>query len=674
MRLTENSVCDDPPPIRWPDWDYRDIFNATEEGIFLHGLDSSDILDTNEAMCRMVGYSRKEMIGMDVSRISAGDPSYTLTPANEWVRKAGKEQPQLFEWRLRHRDGHLIWAEVSLKRTSIGGRDLVLSVVRDINERKAMEQKLFVYRKSLEALIAKKNSLFRESEARYRALYDRIPLGVFVSTPKGKLRSANQEAIRLLGYDTLDDAKAVNPMSRYKDPKDRKAIVRRLKKKGRVDGIEVEVRRKDGAFIWVRGSATLYIDHDNNLPYILAFFQDVTEQKKAEERRKLLEAKTRESQKLEAIGTLAGGIAHDFNNVLFAIIGAAEITLRTLPKEAELYDELSRNLQIILESGKRAGKLVKQILAFSRKTVQAIEPVCVRQIATEASKMLKATLPATITLRCDLDSDSLAMADPTQVHQTVVNLCTNAAHAMRNEGGTLTLRLSDVYLCPEFAAEHPGVSPGPYIRLTVSDTGCGIDPEITERIFDPFFTTKGQGEGTGLGLSVVHGIIKSHKGAITFQSEAGKGSIFHVYLPKIWAAKTIAAITAPENLPGGSERILCVDDEETLVELETALLEKLGYRVAGKTSSREALDLFLESPHAFDLVITDLTMPDLTGDLLAQRITAVRPDLPVLLCTGYGDNVMSGTSGTREITDVLFKPVNVEILARSVRKALDGDG
>lgn len=374
----------------------------------------------------------------------------------------------------------------------------------------------------------------------------------------------------------------------------------------------------------------------------------------------------RQTQKMEAIGTLAGGIAHDFNNILSAIIGYSEIALQDVEADSRLRGYLER----VLGAGSRAKELVQQILAFSRQAELEPKPLNITPIVKEALKLLRASLPAFIDIRQDLASEATIQADPTHMHQVVMNLCTNAAHAMEKGGGNLTVHLEDVAVSAETAVQVPDLTPGPFVCLTVRDTGHGMPREVVERIFDPFFTTKEIGEGTGMGLAVVHGIIRTHRGAILVESEPGAGTVFKVYFPIIASEKDRSA---PEvaPLPIGTERILFTDDEELQVELGREMLARLGYRVTGFTDCRKALEHLRKNPSAFDLVITDMTMPHMTGDILAAELIAIRPDIAVILCTGYSERVTEENVLAAGIKGFIMKPVVMEELARLIRKVLE---
>jgi len=370
---------------------------------------------------------------------------------------------------------------------------------------------------------------------------------------------------------------------------------------------------------------------------------------------------------MESIGTLAGGIAHDFNNILAAVIGYTEIALEDVKEDKTL----SKNLQQVLKAGKRARDLVKQILTFSRQADQELKPVQVQTVAREALKLLRASLPTTIEIKHDIQNKSTVLADPTQIHQVLMNICANAGHAMQEKGGVLEIILENVELDSDFTAKHPDIKSGTYLKLIISDTGHGISPTVLEWIFDPFFTTKDKGEGTGMGLAVVHGIVKSHGGTIIVYSEPEKGSAFNVYLPVI-GRDLPTEIRTEKLLPTGTERILFVDDEQTIVNAGKRILESLGYEVVAMTSSIKALKLFKAQADGFDLVITDMTMPQMTGDNLAKELMGIRPDIPVILCTGFSAKIDKTKAMSLGIRAFVSKPILKRELAEVVRAILDG--
>ncbi|MCP4658193.1 MAG: response regulator [bacterium] len=380
-----------------------------------------------------------------------------------------------------------------------------------------------------------------------------------------------------------------------------------------------------------------------------------------------LESQLRQAQKMEAIGTLAGGIAHDFNNLLQMIIGCSELARSTILKGSEA----DRALADLETSWARAAALVARILAFSRQSEDERRPMQVQPVLEEALKMLRQTIPVTIAIRRHVATDCGGVpADPTQVHQIVMNLCTNAYQAM-GERGTLEVDLREVHLDADLAAGYADLEPGRYARLTVSDTGCGMDEATIERIFEPYFTTKGVGEGTGLGLAVTHEIVRSHHGAVAVASTPGEGSTFAVLLPICAEEQSAdeAVHEAPDAL-AGSERVLLVDDEAAVVDVGRALLERLGYEIVPFTSSTVALEVFRQDPAGFDVVVTDRTMPDLTGVQLAEELIRIRPDIPIILCTGFSETSHEEQAREVGIREFLMKPVVAGDLARVIRRVV----
>jgi nitrogen-specific signal transduction histidine kinase/ActR/RegA family two-component response regulator len=381
---------------------------------------------------------------------------------------------------------------------------------------------------------------------------------------------------------------------------------------------------------------------------------------------KRVEAQLRQAQKMEALGTLTGGVAHDFNNILAAIIGFTELVADHVPKESREAHHLKR----VMESSLRGRDLVRQMLIYSRKAEQERKPLSLSTIVEETVKFIRATTPTTISIKVDTLKDSgPILADPAQMQQVVMNLCTNAAHAMREKGGTLDIQVSN-HRVSLSNGNSDGIKPGLYTRLTVRDTGTGISPDIMDKIFDPFFTTKKLGEGTGLGLSVIHGIVKQSNGHITVESKPERGSTFTVYFPQITGELKADAISDDE-IPTGSQRILFVDDEEALVEMGEDVLAELGYEVTSRMSSKEALALFKTNPLRFDLVITDQTMPEMTGVELVKEILALRADMPIIMCTGFSHMVNEKSAKAAGIRAFAMKPLTKREIARTIRKVLD---
>jgi PAS domain S-box-containing protein len=396
--------------------------------------------------------------------------------------------------------------------------------------------------------------------------------------------------------------------------------------------------------------------------------RDITEQVRADEqlRQAQQEEEMRQAQKMEAIGTLAGGIAHDFNNTLGIILGYTGLTLQMTDDS-----QIQHNLQHVFKAGERAKAMVQQILTFSRKSDPERKAIYLHEAVVEALKLLRASLPTTIDIRQAIPSDiqDVVLADTTQMHQVIMNLCTNAAHAMRETGGILDVRISIRHIDHVFTLHHPELRPGPYVCLMIRDTGCGMEADVVERIFEPYFTTKGVSEGTGMGLAVVHGIIASHGGAITVHSTPGMGTTFTIYLPQIDAEVTRET---PDEvpLPQGQGSILFVDDEAVLTLLVPEMLKQLGYEVEVHMSSLEALASFESTPDRFDLVITDQTMPMMTGEVLAQELRKIRPDIPIILCTGFSHRIDADKAAAQGIDAFCMKPLVTHDLGLVIRRVL----
>ena len=505
-------------------------------------------------------------------------------------------------------------------------------------------------------------SKLRQSETRYRQLFDTILHGFILvevepaadGTPKYRIREINP------AFETLSERSAdqwTGKTLREAFPEEDGDWHQRL--------ADVATSGQSVRFETYLASMDRHLDIVAFLPRpgrVALLLADLTPGKR-------LEAQLRQAQKMESIGTLAGGIAHDFNNILFPIMGYAEMAREELPDQSAP----STYIGEILRATGRARDLVQQILTFSRQTEQETRPLQVQPILKEALHLLRASIPANIDIRRHIDAHcGPVMGDPSQIHQIVMNLCTNAYHAMQPDGGRLGIRLEEVSISPEDAEYDEALSAGRYVRLTVSDTGGGIPPADLERIFEPYYTTKEQGKGTGLGLSVVHGIARQSGGTVTVYSEAGKGATFHVYLPLI-PAEADETERPPQPLPTGNERILVVDDEAPITGMLEQMLTRLGYQVSVQTDSQEALGLFQREPDRFDLVLTDMTMPNLSGVQLTRALLDVRPDLPVVLCTGFSETVSEEEARAAGVRAYLMKPVVRSQLARAIRRALSAD-
>ena len=517
----------------------------------------------------------------------------------------------------------------------------------------------------------------RESEQRYRLLADNISDVIWTIDPTtSKFTYVSPSVQRMQGFlpaelMALDLADVFTPESYELGATVISQELARQNREGtepyRSRTLELEQYRKDGSTMWVEVTANFLRNPAGELVGILGASRDISERKQAEKEKQNLESRLHQAHKMEAIGTLAGGIAHDFNNILTAVLGFTELAL-----EDSKGDEMVQgSLREVLTAGNRARELVKQILTFSRQAEQELKPVQVGLIIKEALKLLRASLPSTIEIHQEVNSHSATLADPTQIHQVLMNLCTNAHHAMQATGGVLKVSLKDESIDSEFEARKLGLQPGDCLCLKISDNGHGMPAEVKARIFEPFYTTKERDKGTGMGLAVVHGIIKGHGGAITVSSEPGQGTTFEIYLPIIRTTRKYTA-GAAAKLPGGDERILFVDDEKVLVDLACTMMARLGYTVTGRTSSIEALELFKDQSETFDLVITDMTMPNLTGEKLAQELISIRSDIPIILCTGFSEQINEDKAKKMGIREFILKPLVTANLAKAIRAALDG--
>jgi PAS domain S-box-containing protein len=516
----------------------------------------------------------------------------------------------------------------------------------------------------LKKQVEERTNQLQALEKQYRSLFEESKDVVFISSPEGKLIDINPAGVELLGYRSKEEMVRLDSVLEfYYHPGALAAFREKIEKRGYVRDYEIIFKTREGEPLVGQMSATLVRDKQGNITAYRGILRDITEQKKLEQR--LIQA-----QKMEAIGTLAGGIAHDFNNILSVIIGHGELMRDELAEGSQL----RKSADQIVSSSERGAALVRQILAFSRQGKQKREPIDLVTIIKESLRLLQSILPTTIEIREETRvSSAIILADSTQVQQIMMNFGTNAAHAMRRKGGELEVGLDRVVLDAKAVKTYQDIKPGPYFRLTVGDTGHGMTREVVKRIFEPYFTTKKTGEGTGMGLAVIHGIVKSFGGDISVHSQPGKGATFHVFLPCLEEKEKVEKeIPLSEDIPGGTGRILLVDDEIALVDVGTRILKQLGYDVTGKIDAVEALETFRSDPERFDLIISDLTMPRMTGFQLAAAIQQIRPGIPIILCSGFTSPTTKKQLKIAGITDFITKPLNKSDLAKVVRDVLDG--
>jgi len=628
---------------------YRTIFENTGTASILIAKDTT-ILLANSNFEKLTGYSKQEMEGrMSWTVFIVEEDLQMMKKFHELRRKDPALAPTSYEFRLKNRFGGV--RDIFLTVDMIPGTSESIASCMDITERKRAEAEL------------------RRSEERYRNILDNMEEAYYEVDLKGNILFVNPATCRMIGYP--EDEILAKSFRDFMDKENIKAVYdtfNRLFRTGESATLfDWEFIRKNGEKLVVESSVYLIRDAGGTPTGFMGIGRDITERKKAEEEKKRLETQLAQAQKMESIGTLAGGIAHDFNNILSAIIGYTELAMNDIADPVRAGAELGE----VLKAGERAKDLVSQILTFSRQTETRHSPLAIKTVVKESLKMIRSVTPSNIEIRSDLADSGVILSDPTQINQVMLNLCTNAVHAMGKTGGILEVGLRRVHAEGGSELRDLDLVPGTYMRLEVRDTGHGMSPEVMSRIFDPYFTTKEVGRGTGLGLAVVHGIVKSHGGAITCESVPGEGTTFRVYFPEIESMEQASAPLSKGDLPTGTERILFVDDEQVLVNLARRMMESLGYTVFTRTSSIEALEFFRANPDKFDLVITDMTMPGMTGDMLTKKILKIRKDIPVILCSGYSEHMSEERSKLIGIREFIMKPIVMKDLAKTIRKVLD---
>ena len=623
---------------------YRTFFEKGPDGVVILNPETAQIVEFNDQACRQLGFSREEFARLRVSDVEVKE---TAKETQERIGRVLEKGYSDFDTLQRTKQGEIRHVHVTAQLIETTGSNVYHCIWRDITERKRSEEAL------------------RESEEKYRTIFENIQDVYYETSLDGTILEISPSIENVSQYNR-NELLGKSLYDIYANPEERDELLKLILDKGKVNDFEVALTDKDGSQRPCSISALLVRDEQANPIKIVGTMRDIGEKKRAENEKKRLEAQLLQSQKMEAIGNLAGGIAHDFNNILTSVIGFTELSLDEVEKGTHIED----NLQEVYTAGKRAKDLVRQILAFARQSGAELKPIYVDTIATEVLKFIRASIPTNIEIKQNIESDSLIMGNATQVHQILMNLFTNAAHAMEDNGGILEFSLKDVAMDCDVTQKKLGLKQGNYIEMKVSDTGIGIAPEIIGSIFDPYFTTKGPGEGTGMGLATVHGIIESYGGKISVDSKPGKGALFTIYLPVSRKRQEHDSYQS-EKLPTGTERILFVDDEAPIAKMGGQVLEGLGYTVSIRTSSIEALELFRTKPDVFDLVITDMTMPNMTGDKLAVELMTIRPDIPVILCTGYSKKISDASASEMGIKTFLYKPVVNADLAKTVRKVLD---
>jgi signal transduction histidine kinase len=669
------------------------VLRESDDILLAYTVDAEQIpaqfVDANNNACHLLGYTREQLLSMsplDVETfhhpplqddyVSAGRLSLVSgeglgrdTPFARWhmqalARQAIKDGVVQYDGNFVARNGTLIPTRVVLRNLELDGQPCLVCCARG------------------RASAGRGAAESPGREAITKELINQAPIGIAIYDGQRELKAVNNVCLRMFGCPDQDEFRHFNLLENPYLPD-----AWRERMKSETAGGELTVDfgdvRKRGLFVTSRAGRGVFdmlvshlgVEADFTPRGCLVFVQDITERKGAEAELAAMEKQLQQAQKMQVLGTLAGGIAHDFNNVLTPILGYAELALIDNPAGTSTHD----SLQQIIAASLRAKDLVQQILVFSRKGEGPQDPIHLTPIIKEVVKQVGAVAPPGICAQCVVRTEAdRALANPTQIHQVLMNLCANAMYAMRDSGGTLEIAISNSTLGTLHRREFPslvtpdylrGAQKGRFVRISVRDTGCGMDAATMENIFEPFFTTKPAGEGTGMGLATVRGIVTSLGGAVSVESKVGKGTAFHVVLPLV-AEEPKDDLFAAAPAVTSKARILFVDDDVTIATLAERMLTSLGYSPTVVTHSPQALDLFRKSPAAFDVVVTDQVMPEMSGGELTRALLAIRPDLPVVLCTGFSARLSPDEAKQLGIREFVMKPIERRDLALSIEKAM----
>jgi PAS domain S-box-containing protein len=661
---------------------YHSFIDKVPDPVFIYDGITYKILRCNESFLKNYGYTIEEALTLTPFDLVKPEE---LAKVRKNIARVSAGTPVTFVHLTKDRRERIV--EILTEAFYFAGNPAWMTIAHDITERKMMEEKTksrleeMVAQSTLEVMVAneklkaeieerkKAETAILESEIKFRNIIEKSLDGIILVDETGSIIEWNEGQEVIYGIKSpMVAGKKIWDVQFQHEPEEKRSEenrqkIKRLWKSFYKAGINpfenklqvTKIERPDGKLRDVQQS---YFTIETDKGSMMACTtRDITSAL-------LMEKQFTQSQKMEAMGTLAGGIAHDFNNVLGGIIGYTELALR----KSDQKSSIRKYLDQVLTASSRATDLVKQILTFSRSETKEKEPVRISLIVKEALKLLRSSIPVAIEIVSRIDDDcGFILADSTQIHQVVMNLCTNASHAMKEKGGVIEVRLKQEVIEAGF---YEGLKAGPYLRLSISDTGHGIEPELIDKIFDPFFTTKKEGEGTGMGLAVAHGIIKSHNGHISVYSKIGEGTTFSVLLPVVVDVIHIEE-KQEEEIPGGDERILLVEDDGALAEAEKKLLEELGYSVTIMSNGLEALEIFKKVPGRFDLVITDYSMPKMTGVQLITQIRAVNTDIPIMICTGFSKVISKAKARSLGVGNIIMKPIELGKIAKSIRRLLD---
>jgi len=639
--VTERKLAVD--ALRQSERRFSIAFHESPTPTIISSVGDGRYVDVNRSFLNMLGYEREEIIGRAAFDLGIWAEPEARFRIVEKLQREGRLRDEPL--RLKTKTGEIREVLTAARIIKLHGHNLILSLFQDMTERNRTEQRL------------------RESEQRYRDFFRTSRDCVFISSPEGDWLDFNDAAIELFGFADRSELMRSKIQNLYEHPKQREELLLQIAHAGFIKDYPVTMRRKDGSVVETLITSVGCRDETGSLVQHQGTIRDVS-------RQRALERRLHQAHKMEAIGTLAGGIAHDFNNILGIIVGYTEMAMLELPDGSRPKEHLRQALDGIL----RAERLVKQIVAISRPVRQDRLPVNLAGVVRDSLRLLRTSLAESIEIREKLDSKASLLADPGEVQQLILNLCTNAVEAMTEGSGILEISLQDALVETPEALDYGDLRPGRYVRLMVKDTGPGIDPAIRDRIFDPYFTTRRSGEGSGLGLSIVHGTVMNYGGALRIDSAAGRGTAFDIYLPVVELELEQRESQVFRAVPDGSGRVLLVDDEFVLLDVGRQMLAHLGYEVLALSDPREALMAFVAQPGQFDVVITDMTMPQMTGVDLARRVMEVRPDMPVILCTGYSEHVDKERAQRLGIRGFMMKPCTLRMFGEMVHRVLRAQG
>ncbi len=615
-------------------------------------------IEATDTHASLTGYTRSELVTLSDDEIMDRDAAFAVRPTRQLVERIQTEGHAEYTRTFLTHDGGQIPVEIYSHAFTLNGKPMIICTAHDIAARQQTERAL------------------KESERRFEEFFSHSPVGVALYDGKGKLTHVNHACLKMFGVPDTQQFARFDPFHNPFIPARMKRVVEQRDTAQFEMEIDFDTARTDNLFVTSRRKVghldvlmlNLGLDKEYTQRGYLLQVQDITTRVQTKQALQRSERQLQQAQKMEALGTLAGGIAHDFNNILTPILGYTEIMLHSMDDSAPNAEFLKE----IQKASNRAKDLVQEILTFSRRNEHENKPVHLAPIIKEVATLQRASLPDRVKVECAIRTDQdVVISNPTQIHQVMMNLCTNAGYVMRDSGGLLEVLASDFVIGDRAQSDFPDLEPGRYLHIMVKDTGCGMDAATIERIFEPFFTTKPSGEGTGMGLAVVHGIIAGLKGALTVESVIGEGTTFHIVLPVVEQQAAEDTETADVIAGSGDKSILFVDDEVAVAQMAVRMLRALDYRPSLASSGEDALMMLKESPGAYDLIITDLSMPGISGRELAQAVKELQPDIPILLCTGYNQQYSEAEALRDGFSDMIQKPIVMRQLADAVATALD---